>query len=148
MIWMGMIITDDPKPAIARVAIRSLVLFGCDQVTGLARVLSLILSRICFDQDVRFVLVTAKKKTAALVRVGLLAVCSDLLQMLLFEFNCHLVLISHSEAHFICRLHRDHVRARIEPVQQRVVMCNDLSRGQKLVVHGRVSVADQAHIIT
>jgi len=82
MIWMGVIISNHPEPAAACVIIGSFVLLRCDQITGLAGLLSFVLCEVHFGKDVCLAITVAQQKSTAFVGVGLLAVRAYLIKVL------------------------------------------------------------------
>lgn len=81
MIGVRMIITNDPQTSAARVIIGALGLLRCYQIPSLSRLLAFIYGRVDFGEHIHFTFTCTHKESAALVRVGLLAVFAYLIQM-------------------------------------------------------------------
>ena len=81
MIRMRVIVADHPDPAASRIVVGALGLFGRDQITSLARLLTFVLSGVDFAENVGLALACPEQKAAALVRVSLLAVLPYFVQL-------------------------------------------------------------------
>ena len=147
MIGMRVIVADHAKPAASGIVIRALGLGGGYQIASLLRLLAFVLGGKRFAENVGLAFAGSQQKSTAFVRVRLLAVLSDLIEVLLFNLDCHVGDCPSLEIHFVRRLHRDHMRPGIKAIKQRVVMRDDLRCSQKLVIHGSVSVAYQGDIV-
>ena len=81
MIRMRVIVADHAKPAASCVVIGALGLLGRYQVARLTRLLTFVLSRVDFGENVGLALACAEQKATALVRVSLLPVLPYLIQV-------------------------------------------------------------------
>src|SRR2546427_233577 len=100
MIRMRMVVTNHTKFSAPGIVIGALGLLGSNQVAGFARLLSFVLCGVDFCKNVRFSFSRAKQKSAAFVRISLLTVFSDSIQVFALKFDCHSRFVLSLESHF------------------------------------------------